>query len=150
MQKQYKSLSEKLPADRDEWIEFVGMNPSPDTLCRLGISPTAWMKIRNGKAPLVARSAFSLARFTRYGSLEDLAGDDWHGFFIAGNALLVPGLINPIPASELRALWCDLRELGRLRFEVQRLRELADEVEISPRLVAWLDRLGKRPLSVGH
>lgn len=137
----------EIRADRDEWLELIGSNPSDQTLAFLGLLRSTWKKIESGKAPLVPMAAYRLASFCRYGHLADIAGSAWRDFYVCGDALALPGCRRPFTAPEMRSAWCELQELPRLRREVDQLRLDADAVEVSPAVAAWLLRLGKRPLA---
>lgn len=134
-------------ADREEWAELIGSRPSDRTLAELGISRAAWLKIAAGKMPTVPIAAHHLAHFRRHGDLSDMLGSAWLDFRVCGDTLLLPGVRQPFSAADLRAVWVHLQELPAMRLELERLRDIADEVTISPILSAWLEQLVRRPLA---
>jgi len=122
----------EIRADREEWVELLGMHPDDAALRHVGISRVTWEQIAGGKSPLVPMAAYRLARFRRHGALADLLGSAWSDFFVCGDALLFPGLKFPMSAPELRTAWLRIQETARLRSEVALLRrDAAAEMAIS-------------------
>lgn len=140
-------IQTEIRADREEWIELLGANPSVDVLMSTGIGQSTWQAIAAGQSPLVPIAAYRLASFRRYGHLADLLGAPWRDFYVSGNTLTLPGVRNALDASALRSVWVDLQELASLRREVSVLRSTADYVDISPAVSEWLHRLGRRPFT---
>lgn len=136
----------EISADRDEWIELLGVTPCDATLQKVGISRRTWRAIFSGLSPRVPIAAYHLAEFHRYGSLESLAGASWRDFFVCGNALAFPGLKYPLGAPDLRALWLRLQDTARLRSEVKLLRR--DLARLDPDYYALPDV--KMPALGGH
>jgi hypothetical protein len=133
-------------ADKDEWIELLGPAPTVETLRHLGITRRKWQDITRGKSPLVPVAAYRLAMFHRYGHLSDVLGSAWRDFFVLGDALVLPGVKQPLQAAALRSVWVELQELPRLRHKVARLMQECDYVEVSAAVSGWLDRLGRGPV----
>ena len=134
----------EIVADRDEWVELLGTQPSDKSLAHVGISRSTWQRIASGRNPRVPIASYRLASFCRHGCLGDLAGGAWSDFFVAGDTLVFPGLKYPLSASQLRSTWFQVQESARLRSDVRLLRRELDWVEVSPGVSAWLSALGKR------
>lgn len=118
-----------IKADRDEWREILGANPTPETLAQLGIAPSTWARILAGKTPAVPVAAYRMASFMRWGHLADLLGGAWRDFYVSGDTLVFPGLKYPLQAQELRAAWLRIQDNARLR---SRVRWLEEEAANSP------------------
>lgn len=111
-----------VPACRDDFVEWLGLNPPADVLEFVGITPGLWQAILADAAPDVPMACVRLARFRRCFALADVLGPAWHGFELRGAALAFPGLKYPLAADDLRSTWFKLQELARLRADVDLLR----------------------------
>ncbi len=80
----------EIRADRDEWVELLGLTPDDAALRHVGISRETWAEIADGKSPRVPISACRLASFRRWGCLGELAGSAWSDFFVSGDTLGIP------------------------------------------------------------
>ena len=136
----------QIRADRAEWVELLGLNPSDDRLALVGISRPTWARIAAGKAPAVPIASYRLAEWQRYFHLGDVLGRAWDGFFTSGDTLALPGVKYPLQAAELRSVWLDIQALPVLRRELHDLRRQYDWVPVSPQVREWLHGLGRVPL----
>ena len=148
--KKYSKKNDVFPveirADREEWIELMGLSPSDESLRFVGLSAASWSAIIAGRRPLVSTASHRLASFRRYGHLADLLGASWRDFFVSPDTLVFPGMKNGVSVLELRSVWLSVSEVPRLRREVQELRALAEVVDVSPAVRSWLFRLGEHPI----
>lgn len=109
----------QVTADRDEWAELLGRNPTADALEFVGITPDLWRSIAIGKYPQIPTACLRLAQYRRHGCLGDLMGKEWSEFFVCGDSLAFPGLKRTLSASELRSVWFQLQELTLLRHRTE-------------------------------
>ncbi|MBS1197449.1 MAG: hypothetical protein H6R18_1234 [Proteobacteria bacterium] len=127
-------------ADREEWIELLGANPSIEKLKACGLSGWAWRQILAGERPRIPLACFRLAEFQRRGHLADLLGKDWRDFEIHEQRLLFPGLRQPLSPLELRATWIQLQALPVLRAEkallARDMERLESRLELAERRAA--------------
>lgn len=125
-------------ADREEWIELLGASPSLEQLKTVGLSSYNWTQIAAGRNPRIPLACFKLAQFQRHGQLTELLGSTWAEFEIRDRKLTFPGLRQPLEATEVRATWISIQELGRLRAENKMLRrdieKLDERLEMSEQL----------------
>lgn len=138
-----KGWQVKFDADRDEWVEMLGMNP-PDKLLELvGITRQTWLRILTGRRPSIPAPAYRIARLHRYGDLSQVLGRNYVDFWLRGDGVLLPGMKYPISPIDLRGVWFDLQVLPMLKRELSELRTTTDWVQVSPTLSNWLKTLGK-------